>query len=57
MITINRAHQEFISSSVDVLRIAGYDDWQLYSRWNEADCRFAFFIESNMIRQRVKRVM
>ena len=21
---------------VDVLRIAGYDDWQLYSRWNEA---------------------
>ena len=34
--TINRANQEFVASSVDVLRIAGYEDWQLYSRWNEA---------------------
>ena len=34
--TINRANQEFVSSSIDALRIAGYDDWQLYSRWNKS---------------------
>ena len=30
-----RASQQYLASAIDVLRHAGYEDWKLYSRWNE----------------------